>query len=46
MWATVTSWSLKMLARIGLLLAPGNEASAYVAPCAMLFINTYSDAVL
>ena len=29
---TVISWSFKMLARIWLLLAPGNRASAYVAP--------------
>ena len=30
--ATIISWSLEMLARIWLLLAPGNRASAYVAP--------------
>ena len=31
--ATVISWSFRMLVRIWLLLAPGNWASAYVAPC-------------
>ena len=34
--ATVISWSFKMLARIRLLLAPGNRASAYVAPWYMI----------
>ena len=33
--ATVISWSFIMLARIWLLLAPGNRASAYVAPCVL-----------
>ena len=32
-WVTVISWPFKMLARIWLLLAPGNWASVYVAPC-------------
>ena len=32
-WATLISWSFKMFVRIWLLLALGNRASAYVAPC-------------
>ena len=36
--ATVISWSFKMLARIWHLLAPGNQASAYVAPWSVLHV--------
>ena len=38
-WASVTSWSFKMLARIWLLLAPGNLASVYVVP----WYNSFSE---
>ena len=41
--ATVISWSFKMLAQIRLLLAPGNRASAYVAPCIRLPSVQYQD---
>ena len=43
--ATVFYWSFKMLARLWLLLATGNRASAYVAPCTCLnsLFATFAD---